>query len=131
MEEIPDAEEVPEEEGRARMAKGDGSALLIIPEGFADAVLLEEPTELVLLTNPSQNILPKIIEETLSIVADSVFYLHRLLGDQVRKIAEGPESGNFFPDAVVAVRFQTSEVMTGAAEMLCYGTAVRLGATAA
>lgn len=31
-------------------------------------------------------------------------------------------------DAVVAVRFQTSEVMTGAAEMLCYGTAVRLEA---
>ena len=29
-------------------------------------------------------------------------------------------------DAVVSVRFQTSEVMTGAAEMLCYGTAVRL-----
>lgn len=27
-------------------------------------------------------------------------------------------------DAVVAVRFQTSMVMTGAAEMLCYGTAV-------
>jgi uncharacterized protein YbjQ (UPF0145 family) len=33
-------------------------------------------------------------------------------------------------DGVVAVRFQTSEVMTGAAEMLCYGTAVRLQATA-
>jgi uncharacterized protein YbjQ (UPF0145 family) len=32
-------------------------------------------------------------------------------------------------DAVVAVRFQTSEVMTGAAEMLCYGTAVKLEAT--
>jgi uncharacterized protein YbjQ (UPF0145 family) len=31
-------------------------------------------------------------------------------------------------DAVLAVRFQTSEVMTGAAEMLCYGTAVRLEA---
>jgi uncharacterized protein YbjQ (UPF0145 family) len=30
-------------------------------------------------------------------------------------------------DAVVAVRFQTAEVMSGAAEMLCYGTAVRLG----
>ena len=29
-------------------------------------------------------------------------------------------------DAVVMVRFQTAEVMTGAAEMLCYGTAVRL-----
>jgi uncharacterized protein YbjQ (UPF0145 family) len=29
-------------------------------------------------------------------------------------------------DAVVAVRFQTCEVMKGAAEMLCYGTAVIL-----
>ncbi len=29
-------------------------------------------------------------------------------------------------DAVVAVRFQTSMVMSGAAEMLCYGTAVKL-----
>ncbi len=29
-------------------------------------------------------------------------------------------------DAVVALRFQTCEVMKGAAEMLCYGTAVRL-----
>jgi len=29
-------------------------------------------------------------------------------------------------DAVIAVRFQTCEVMKGAAEMLCYGTAVTL-----
>jgi uncharacterized protein YbjQ (UPF0145 family) len=29
-------------------------------------------------------------------------------------------------DAIVVVRFQTSEVMHGAAEMLCYGTAVKL-----
>lgn len=29
-------------------------------------------------------------------------------------------------DAVVTVRFQTAEVMRGAAEMMCYGTAVRL-----
>ena len=29
-------------------------------------------------------------------------------------------------DAVVSVRFQTSMVMAGAAEMLCYGTAVTL-----
>jgi len=28
-------------------------------------------------------------------------------------------------DAVLGVRFQTAEVMQGAAEMLCYGTAVR------
>jgi uncharacterized protein YbjQ (UPF0145 family) len=29
-------------------------------------------------------------------------------------------------DAIIAVRFQTCEVMKGAAEMLCYGTAVTL-----
>lgn len=29
-------------------------------------------------------------------------------------------------DAIVSVRFQTSMVMSGAAEMLCYGTAVML-----
>ena len=29
-------------------------------------------------------------------------------------------------DAIVSVRFQTSMVMKGAAEMLCYGTAVQL-----
>ena len=29
-------------------------------------------------------------------------------------------------DAVVSLRFQTAEVMSGAAEMLCYGTAVQL-----
>lgn len=29
-------------------------------------------------------------------------------------------------DAVVMVRFQTAEMMRGAAEMMCYGTAVRL-----
>lgn len=32
-------------------------------------------------------------------------------------------------DAVVGLRFQTSMVMSGAAEMLCYGTAVRLERT--
>ncbi len=29
-------------------------------------------------------------------------------------------------DAVIAIRFETCEVMKGAAEMLCYGTAVTL-----
>jgi len=32
-------------------------------------------------------------------------------------------------DAIVGLRFQTSMVMSGAAEMLCYGTAVQLEKT--
>ena len=34
------------------------------------------------------------------------------------------EAGALRADAVIAVRFQTSMVQAGAAEMLCYGTAV-------
>lgn len=40
-----------------------------------------------------------------------------------RMIEEGERLG---ADAVVCVRFMTSMVMTGAAEILCYGTAVKL-----
>ncbi len=36
------------------------------------------------------------------------------------------EADSLGANAVVAVRFQTAEVMTGAAEMLCYGTAVTI-----
>ena len=34
------------------------------------------------------------------------------------------EADSLGANAVIAVRFQTAEVMKGAAEMLCYGTAV-------
>lgn len=36
------------------------------------------------------------------------------------------EAASLGADAVVAVRFQTSVVMKGASEILCYGTAVRI-----
>jgi len=38
------------------------------------------------------------------------------------------EAESLGADAVVMVRFQTAEMMRGAAEMLCYGTAVKLAA---
>ena len=90
------AEEVEEEEGRERIAKGDGTALLVIPAGFADAILREEPATLELVTNPSQTILPGIVEEGLSIFADGTFYLHRLIGEDLREFAAGPDSGFTF-----------------------------------
>lgn len=98
------AEEVDRASGREKIAAGKASALLIIPDGFADAVLREEPMTLELLTNPSQRILPGIVEETLSIFVDGVFYLQRLLGDELQAMAEGPPPGqNTFPDAYVAL----------------------------
>ncbi len=97
------AEQVELEEGQRRIDDGDGSALLVIPEGFAEAVLAEEPTTLRLTTNPAQTILPGIVEETLSILTDATFYLHRVLGDQIEELATGPpDGGNVFDDGEIS-----------------------------
>jgi ABC-type multidrug transport system permease subunit len=97
------AEAVTEEKGRQRLQAGKASALLIIPDLFSEQVLREEPTTLRLLTNPSQRILPGIVEESLSILVDGSFYLHRLLGDDLRSLADGPPAGlNTFADGFIA-----------------------------
>jgi ABC-type multidrug transport system permease subunit len=96
------AEAVELADGRARMDDGEASALLVIPAGFAQAVLDEEPTTLELVTNPSQRILPGIVEESLSIFVDGTFYLHRLIGEDLQAFSAGPDSGNTFPDQQIA-----------------------------
>jgi ABC-type multidrug transport system permease subunit len=85
-------EQVERGEGRRRLDRGDGSALLIIPKGFAEAYLRNQPFELSLVTNPSQQILPGIVEETLSIMVDLGFYVQSLAGDQLRAFAGGQAS---------------------------------------
>src|SRR6185503_11092919 len=47
-----EAEEVSAAEGRARIDDGDASALLILPAGFGEALLKEEPCTLHLVKNP-------------------------------------------------------------------------------
>jgi ABC-type multidrug transport system permease subunit len=97
------AETVTQQEGRTRMAKGQASALLIIPAGFGQAVLREQPVTLQLLTNPAQRVLPGIIEESLGMLSEGVFYLQRLIGDDLRAFADGPPAGrNTFSDPLIA-----------------------------
>jgi len=65
-----------------------------------------------------------------NLVGGEVHEYSKLLGESReqaidRMIEEAEALG---ADAVIAVRFQTSMVMQGAAEMLCYGTAVKLEA---
>ncbi len=98
-----DLESVDAEEGRARIDRGEATALLIIPEGFSEAMFEEEPTTLTLIKNPSQTILPEIVEETLQMLVEASFYLHRVLGEPIRALADGPEDGgNFFADLRMA-----------------------------
>lgn len=73
-----------EAEARAKLADDEGSALIVIPAGFGAALWRNEPTELRLVTNPAQRILPGIVEETLEIMPDLVFYAQRLVGEELR-----------------------------------------------
>ncbi len=83
-----DLESVGLEEGKERIGEGKASALLIIPEGFGEKVLNEDPVTLRLLTNPSQSILPKIVQGVLEILVDGTFYAQRILGEPVREMME-------------------------------------------
>lgn len=83
------------EEGLARVNRNEGSAVLVIPEGFGQAVLDESPVTLELLTNPAQRILPGILEELLALVRDAVFYLHRTVGDELQLMQDSPDPGEF------------------------------------
>src|SRR5262245_35840521 len=56
-------QQVTREEGQSQIANGVGSAMLVIPKGFGQAVLEEKPTRLLLVVNPAQQILPQILQE--------------------------------------------------------------------
>jgi ABC-type multidrug transport system permease subunit len=87
------------EEGRRRMDRGDASALLIVPKGFQNAFFQSQPFQLLLVTNPAQQILPKIVQETLSIVVDGGFYVQKVAAGPLRSLTTGQEPS----DATVAL----------------------------
>ena len=72
---------------RRRINDGDATALLVIPEGFGEAILRRTPTELQLWTNPAQRILPGIVEETIGSFVDATFYLQQVAGEPLDSIA--------------------------------------------
>ena len=95
------------DEGRRRIDDGDATALLVVPKGFEQAVFdassasagssasARAAAELTLVTNPAQQILPGIVEETLEIVVEGVFYAQQIFGSALRRIADqrsGPPS---------------------------------------
>lgn len=65
---------------------GKVSGALIIPRGFADGFLNSRPVELVLYKNPSERVLPNIIEETVEILADAGFYIREILGAPLERV---------------------------------------------
>src|SRR5262245_4535486 len=88
-----DAELVGAEEGKERIDDGDASALLVLPAGFGEALLNEEPCTLRLVKNPAQRLLPGMVEESLGLLSDAVFYVHRVFGAPIRAMTAEPPAG--------------------------------------
>ena len=76
-------EAVTRDGGLARMDAGEATALIVIPEGFGKALVNETPISLELVTNPAQNILPRMVEDSLELLVEAHFYVHRILGEPV------------------------------------------------
>jgi ABC-type multidrug transport system permease subunit len=79
-------EKTSEADGRARMAKGEASALIILPKGLQAALLDNRPAAIRLVKNPSQRILPAIAGESLTMLSEAVHYLHLVAGDELRMV---------------------------------------------
>jgi len=94
--------EVDREDGRRRIEKGEGSAFLVLPKGFRDAVLNRVPMTLNLVVNPSERVLPGIVTETLSMMVDAVFYLQETAGDRIDAFLAREKPAGGFDSAVMA-----------------------------
>lgn len=88
-----EVEEVTLDEGRRRIDEGDGTALLVVPQGFQRSILEGTPATIELVTNPAERILPGIVEEALDILVEGAFYLQRVFGPTLRALTSGASSG--------------------------------------
>jgi len=115
-----DIERVTEAEGRAKMDAGEASAMLVLPKGFADAVVRDQPATLQLVKNPAQRILPSIVETGVEILVELVHYLQRLLGDALARIVDAPRDGADFysSDVVSALAGSINDRLRGVSDWL-------------
>ncbi len=92
-----------EAEGRARMDAGDASAMLVVPKGFGAAFIDGTPTTLRLVKNPSERILPNIVQTAVEMLVEVAFYAQRLLGEPLRQLrGQTADDRPGYPDSAVA-----------------------------
>ena len=90
------------EEGRRRIEKGDASGLLVIPDGFGTAALQGRPATVELVTNPSQTVLPGILEGALDTTLEAAEVLRRVFDDPIDQIVASIDLSGAPADTTVA-----------------------------
>lgn len=77
---------VDDKTGREMIKRGKASALIIIPEKFTDRVLNAENTELTVIKNPSEQFLPRVVEEFVGTLAVGMSAIIQVFEDEVKAI---------------------------------------------
>ncbi|MCP4048415.1 MAG: ABC transporter permease [Gammaproteobacteria bacterium] len=111
-------EKVSLEEGDRRINEGDGSAHLIIPEGFGDAWLDREAIALKLTVNPSQYVSPRLIREMLESLLDLGDYLHKVFGDELKIISNSLDSDDLVGITTAEFSADITDKVSGIADLV-------------
>jgi hypothetical protein len=98
--------------GRHRINNGDASALLIIPKGYDSAVMLDEPAQWTLITNPALSIMPRIVREVAAANVSAANYLQQVAGPQLRAFHETTGSQRSLVDFAAGVGRSAGGVST-------------------
>lgn len=108
------------EAGRELMARGEASALLVIPAGFTRDVLDGHPVVLRLTRNPSEGILPEIAEQAVGTIVDVLDGGRRVLDEPLAKLRPLLHERNAAPsDAeVVAVALLAKHALEKSGDLL-------------
>ncbi len=96
-------QQVSETEGQGMMDAGEASAWIVIPMGFGEALLANETTELKLLKNPAQSILPKMVETAMQLLVDAATYVQILFAQELALIKPMLENQQFNDADLVAL----------------------------
>lgn len=94
-----------------KLEKEEFSALLRIPKDFSEAILDGRPTELELVRNPSQSILPEVAELISQVLADglsSASYVLRKPLDEIRPLLKG--DGGASDQTVAAISVSVNQL---------------------
>ena len=99
-----DIERVSRADGQARMDAGEASAMIVLPAGFTEAVLNEQPVSITLVRNPSQRILPAIVQTGAEMLVEALSYIQRAFAEPLRQMrAEATTPEGFPQDNAVAL----------------------------
>jgi ABC-2 type transport system permease protein len=76
-----------DDDGMARMERGEASALVIFPEGFTQSVLDGQPAQIQVVRNPAEGIKPEVVEQGVEVLATYLDQAAKIFGDELSEMA--------------------------------------------